>query len=233
MSINETHLGQLRGLSEAHQTWVGATIKSWWDYVVGDVPTNLPDARLNREELKKIAQHDSGFGNAEVFGAVKAWGGMNRQHAQLSIMKIDGISDVIEGLRTNKLSRSEGFSQFHLMRMNKNLPGMTAAYFTKLIFFCSPSHDGYIMDQWTSKSVNLLYDDQTVRLSSKGFVTDKNDADIYELFCQRVEGIARHLNCSPEEAEVRMFSAGRGKGRWRNYVKAHWGMPVTGNPVTK
>ena len=99
---------------------------------------------------------------------------------------------------------------------------MTAAYFTKLIFFCPRQHDGYIMDQWTSKSVNLIFDEKIVDLSKAGFVTDTNNADKYERFCRCIEELGEAAGWEPEETELRIFSEGRGRGAWRNYVIENW-----------
>jgi hypothetical protein len=99
---------------------------------------------------------------------------------------------------------------------------MGPAYFTKLIFFLRPDLNGYIMDQWLARSINLLFPQAgPIRLSNT-VVTDRNTADDYERFCSHVEHVARELGITPAEAEERMFSnGGRSKGRWRQYVIAH------------
>ena len=105
--------------------------------------------------------------------------------------------------------------------------GMGPAYFTKLIFFLMPesasSARGYIMDQWTSRSMNLLKSDarfiKTVVSGNSRWVADSNDEGTYEAFCREVETLAAILSMRPDKAEELLFSEGRGKGRWRNYLK--------------
>lgn len=222
MPINKTHFNCLRRISTNEQKWVGANVADWWCRAFSERNPNLPNKKLSRKELKALCAENSGFTDAEAFAAVMAWGGMRRDHGRLVKTRIDAVSGIIGRLRNGVLSRSQAFSEFHNLRTAKILPGMTAAYFTKLIFFCPRRHDGYIMDQWTSKSINLLFGDEVVDLSKAGFVTDKNDAERYEHFCKCIEQLGRHAGWDPEETEVRLFSEGRKKGAWRNYVIANW-----------
>jgi len=68
------------------------------------------------------------------------------------------------------------------------------------------------------KSINLLTGQNVVNISSNNWVNDKNNSDTYELFCTHIDNLAQLLNCSGFEAEKRIFSVGRGKGAWRNYL---------------
>ena len=115
---------------------------------------------------------------------------------------------------------------------------MGPAYFTKLIYFLEPKHNGYIMDQWTARSMNLLRksDEYEIHLiptawrksngSSKNFRNfrvdpKKNDVCIYRAFCEDLEQLAEYLNIDPEKTEKLIFSKG-GKvdkmGCWRRFV---------------
>jgi len=93
------------------------------------------------------------------------------------------------------------------------------------------------MDQWTSVSMNLLlrYKDNPIvdlnRTVFRGrvnhYVSDRNDASVFEIFCQGMEFLAvkqevreKLKSSTPEELEMRMFSyGGRAAGDWRRYVK--------------
>lgn len=223
MPLNSAHLEALIEISTHDQNWVGSNVANW-SADVFDFPASKLDhvKKLNRVELKSICSERSGYSDNEVFAAVMGWGGMRRDHGRLIVKYIEGVCSVISSIRNGDLSRKQSFAAFHQLRNLGELPGMTAAYFTKLIFFCSPCHDGYIMDQWTSKSVNLLYDDAIVDLNKAGFVTDANDSDRYESFCLCVEELAKRAGWGFEETEVRLFSEGRNKGAWRRYVKENW-----------
>ena len=74
------------------------------------------------------------------------------------------------------------------------------------------------MDQWVSKSVNLLTDERIVTIQNGGWVNDENNSTIYETFCNVIDELAELLNCEGYEAEKRIFSVGRGQGLWRNYL---------------
>lgn len=93
------------------------------------------------------------------------------------------------------------------------------------------------MDQWTSVSMNLLlrYTGKPIvdlnRTVFRGkvnhYVSDRNGAPVFEIFCQGMEFLAGQQDVSeklksstPEELEMRMFSyGGRAAGDWRRYVQ--------------
>jgi hypothetical protein len=138
------------------------------------------------------------------------------------------VSRVLQG----RLNRSQAYQKFAELRNSDELPGLGPAYFTKLIFFLMTDRErpGYIMDQWTSASVNLLFEQTivhtTVQKNFKNdgsfkvseFVNDSNSQQQYDKFCQAVECLAKKLDVSSERTEEMMFSEGRGRGVWRNYV---------------
>jgi hypothetical protein len=100
---------------------------------------------------------------------------------------------------------------------------MGPAYFTKLICFVNPNLKGYIMDQWTAKSINLIFDNKIVALNNSGHVTDRNNAAIYEDFCLKIEYLADLLNLKPIDLEENLFSnGGVNKGKWRQFVVDNW-----------
>jgi hypothetical protein len=105
---------------------------------------------------------------------------------------------------------------------------MGPAYFTKLIYFLRASQDGYIMDQWTARSINLLRtpDQRLVRMHihAKGqAVSSHNDAHAYEEFCRSLEELSdalfgSRLPVDVDRAERQIFSRGHGRGAWRKYL---------------
>jgi hypothetical protein len=100
---------------------------------------------------------------------------------------------------------------------------MGPAYFTKLICFVNPNLKGYIMDQWTSKSINLLFENKIVFLNASGHVSDKNTSQIYEDFCLKIEYLADLLNLKPIDLEENLFgNGGVNKGKWRQFVVDNW-----------
>ena len=75
------------------------------------------------------------------------------------------------------------------------------------------------MDQWTSKSINLITQEKIIWLNSQGLVTDKNQVEEYSKFCKIVEDLSKIINIQPLDLEENLFSnGGRKKGLWRNGI---------------
>ena len=173
--MNKIHCNQFLTISEGEHPWTGLKPRNWWASVFGDQSTRLEALPISRDKLKKLCANTE-YSDREALAAVLAWGGMRRSHGRDLRANIDGICNIVSGLRNGQLSKNDAYSQFFEMRHEGKLRGMGAAYYTKLIFFCAPKHDGYIMDQWTSKSINLIYGTNVVDLTYAGHVSDKNDA---------------------------------------------------------
>lgn len=148
---------------------------------------------------------------------------------------------MVTTIREERVSRAQSYKLLSDLRKQKVLPGMGPAYFTKLIFFLRGARKegtGYIMDQWTGCSINLLaagsppvlmnaaYTWASPRRFSADFrVSELNDEIRYERFCSGLDKIAEELSMSQIDAELLLMSAGRGKGAWRSYVKKHRCVP--------
>jgi hypothetical protein len=156
------------------------------------------------------------------FVAVMSWGRMRHDHARKTLAVKERWIELIRALAKPQLTRAQAYALFRRARANPNthLDGLGPAYFTKLLFFLRPVQDAYIMDQWTGKSVNLLFSDgATVRLNVGG-VTDQNTETDYDQFCKGIEFVAEKLEVEPAQAEERLFSnGGRNVGRWRAHVQ--------------
>lgn len=197
---------------------------------------DLKDEKVNRAYLTNLCA-DSSVSPESCFLSIMAWGGMKYDHGQIAWKLHEDWSIIVTAIREGRLSREEAYERFHQFRKKHPRCGFGPAYWTKLIFFASPKHDGYIMDQWTSVSINLLlqnYSKPIVDLSSGNsrgqtyhHVTDRNDATVFETFCSGVEHLARQSDLqhrlainTPEDVEMRMFSfGGKRPGAWRRYVK--------------
>lgn len=219
------HENFVQSLADAisEEQWVGFNIKKWWEYVSPRLnfehpQTNLPDGKMTRSQLKNLCNKNSEATDLECVAAVMAWGGQNRKHGITLFNRFPEIQPIISDMRGGKISHFEAYKRFDdVWKKPENL-GMGAAYFTKLVFFCEPSHRGYIMDQWTSKSVNLLANKDIVHLTA-GHVNKKNTVENYTNFCAYTENLASELNTSGENVEIAMFSkGGRKKWPWRQYV---------------
>ncbi len=75
------------------------------------------------------------------------------------------------------------------------------------------------MDQWVAKSINLITENPFIKINKSSWVTDENDAHIYEQFCNEIDKVGLQLNVDGIKAEEKLFSiGGREKGAWRKYV---------------
>jgi hypothetical protein len=221
--------------------WAGGNIKKYGKYLKSegiDLDVDcFPEKTMSREDVFDfISNDDNNTFNCCV--VILAWGGMNRKHAIMAMSDWEEWKSVAEDIRFTNISRSKSYQLFDGLRAVNKLKGMGPAYFTKLIFFLSKKNAfdietkercrGYIMDQWTARSMNLLLGSQCIKLNSvlekngkyRRLVKDTNTASIYDFFCNKVEELATLIGYaeSPEIAEEFLFSIGRGKGEWRNYV---------------
>jgi hypothetical protein len=209
--------------------WSGVSPKAWFEYVRIRInekdlnePCNVSDRKLSRNDLYK-ACIDTSVSDLELVIMVLAWGGMRRTNGVFAISGWKNWCPIIRRLRAGNLSRSDGYKGF----WNLNPTGMGPAFYTKLIFFCSPSHDGFIMDQWTGRSANLILGQNLVKLSPQNstdttkylYVSKKNTFQTYEKFCEFIERVARETHRDPRIIEEHLFSnGGQKKGIWRGYV---------------
>ncbi len=222
MGINEKVFEELSKSITHFSKWNGINAKNWGSYFYNKNIHSKLDSKLTRSELldKNFVKD---LNNAELAIAILSWGGMNREHGK-SLFEQKEWLDIIAKMSNNAIkTRKEAYELFAALRKNKKLKGMGPAYFTKLICFVNPNLKGYIMDQWTSKSINLLFDNKIVSLNNAGHVADKNTAQIYEDFCIKIEYLADLLKLKPIELEENLFSnGGINKGKWRQFVVDNW-----------
>ena len=191
------------------------------------------DRNINRCDVRKLINSKDANALAKVL-IVLAWGGMNLHNARFALKSYQNCWEkIVDAMLEKNLCRDEAYKRFHSLVENGKLTHMGPAYFTKLIYFLGPKHNGYIMDQWTARSMNLLrksdeYEIQlisTTRRKSDGFRNfrvnpKKNDVCIYRAFCEDLEHLAEYLDIDPEETEKLIFSNGGrdNMGCWRHFV---------------
>lgn len=220
--MNQIHLDNFIKLSSCEQDYLGNNSLKWGNYVLPDTKIdNYLNKQLNRYELFDYSQNLK-IDNLNVLVAILSWGGMNRRHAVNLFSNPITLMELVNNLRNRVYqTRQSAFEAFQIKRENGLLPGLGIGYYTKLICFLSPQLNGYIMDQWVSKSINLLTGEKIVSLSNykgRGWVNDNNNYETYETLCSKIDQLATILGCSGFEAEKRLFSIGKGQGAWRNYL---------------
>lgn len=214
--------------SGSPENWVGGKVVQWWEWVSERIDKQIPAVDLSheifrepltRDSLKQLCQNtDISDGTCTV--AILAWGGQRRNHGVTTFQQFEHIQPIIRSMREKEVTTLEAYSKFHNLWVNKIIKGLGAAFFTKLIFFCEPSHTGFIMDQWTAKSVNLIANERFIQLSAQGYVTNQNTPDTYHRFCLAIDQIGSIIEKSGEEVEMNLFSGGgRNPMCWRKYVR--------------
>jgi hypothetical protein len=217
--MNKIHLEFLQKRCLNDQGYVGNNTLKWANHVLPKIKfEEYLNRRFNRHELFDYCRDDKNT-DLNVLIAILSWGGMRRDHGRLLLKNPSLIIELVRNLRKNIYpNRKVAFSTIKEYRDKNLLPGLGIGYFTKLICFLSPDLNGYIMDQWVAKSINLLTDSEIVKLTGNNWVNDNNTSEIYEVFCYQIDNLANILNCNGFQAEERIFSVGKGKGAWRNYL---------------
>lgn len=199
------------------------------------IQNTLPNILLNRNDVFIIC-NDVQLSLAYKVVCVFAWGAMRRAPgvSDLFFSNWDNYStdlnQIIQNFRSNVYSRGWAYEKLKRMHME----GCRPAYYTKLLFYFGDD-DTYIMDQWTAKSVELLWDKSDrieIKFDTQGYVHANNHSGIYEEFCNRIETLTLTINnqlnsnYTPSQIEERIFSNGANLGQilgtWRAYVQANW-----------
>lgn len=214
-------LAVLRACPIEPQGAIGRAPRAWANHIEAGLGErfDLDDHRIDRARLVALVKEGA---PEKVFLSVMAWGGMKVGHGISAWRAKDLWRGPLEDVLAGGRARADLFQRFAAAPV----AGMRAAYFTKLIHFASvPGVQpvGYIMDQWTAKSVNLICRREVVGLDAAGYVLPRNDPHVYETFCGVVDAIGDALQVSGTQAEERIYSrGGRRPAAWRSHVKAHW-----------
>lgn len=222
--MEEEHFNYLVGVNHIPQGQVGKNALRFGNQVQDlEELDNILDQQFNREGLQQFCANPNNS-NLSVTVSVLAWGGMRFGHARNLFNNWRILNEIVTQLRTGQINnRLQAFNILQDARANGHLSGLGIAYFTKLICFLNPNLNGFILDQWTGKSINFLWGDPLVDISVPGWVTDNNDGQTYEHFCSRIEELAQALDCTPKLAEERIFSVGgKNAGQWRQYLKNNY-----------
>lgn len=201
-----------------------------WATGVGYRPPRgaLSDAKLDRIQVRDYCRNPENTAE-HCFITVMAWGGggLKAHYRRSSWRARQHWRSVVANVRKPGSSRSTAYEALWSLKKRKpdqidRLPGVGPAFFTKLIFFMRDKPDGFIMDQWLGKSVNLLTGERIVRMDGECASLRNTPAD-YEMFCGVVEELGARLGLDHDATEQALFSrGGRKPGPWRWHVKENW-----------
>lgn len=257
MSIKENHFSVLRKCHEdidelysSHtnltSTWVGQSAMNWFAITTKDAQKSaaFSDVYFNRTSLREyiLSEKNSKTASANLYDIVVnilAWGGMSYRHGRRALQCWDNWQPICEGLVSGKLNYTEAYDAFFEAQHIGKMSGIGPAYYTKLIFFLG-NGEGLIMDQWTSKSINLIHEENVIKLTG-GYVSKFADSVMYRKYVQSVAELAERIGISGTEfdknnkMEELIFSISAKKkpkfltreeheivSAWRSYVEREW-----------
>ncbi len=204
LELNQQELENFNKLNQAElPIWVGRNPRQWANQVelgLGDA-NQLPMHAFGRKEVEAYWA-DRRNSTLSCLLTTMAWGGMTYGNARGAFLRGHepaGLSNeamaVIERIRNGELNRQSAYAEFKQLRERQLLPNIGPAYFTKIIFFAHPAHNGYILDQWTARSMHIL----------------------------TMQTISQQCGHCPEKVEERLFSSGgHNPHAWRRYVMTRW-----------
>lgn len=231
---------------ELASTWVGQSARYWINITTCSekYSERFNDIRHNRSSLrdyiqnqKMVAINDSAL--LDIVINILAWGGMSYQHGRSALKSWNNWKSICAGLVDGTHGHFSAYKKFYAAQHSGEMEGIGPAYYTKLIFFLG-NGDGLIMDQWTSKSINLLHEENLIRLDS-GYVSRFAVVDKYKRYIDCVSELAVKLGFSGSnfeknnKTEELIFSiSGKKKpaflttedhkifSEWRRYVVQEW-----------
>lgn len=257
MSIKENHFSVLQkchqDINELYSsntnltsTWVGQSAMNWFTITTKDTQKSqrFSDVSFNRTSLREhiLSEKNSKTASANLFNIVVnilAWGGMQYNHGRKALQCWDNWQPICDGLVSGELNYTEAYDAFFEAQHSGKMSGIGPAYYTKLIFFLG-NGEGLIMDQWTSKSINLIHEENVIKLTS-GYVSKFADSAMYKKYVQSVAELAESMDMSGTEfdknnkMEELIFSISAKKkpkfltiqeheivSAWRSYVESEW-----------
>ena len=148
--------------------------------------------RLRRSRVHEICR-DENIPVLEAYAVAMAWGGQHPVHFSSSIEEPSRsrLERMLHELRNSRNHREKDFEV--VQSACTRIRGLGISFFSKLLFFFRPDPDAFILDQWTAKSMDLLFEDPPVSVSRFGFPapdTSPIQYDLFEVLSEVVDGRA-------------------------------------------
>jgi len=196
----------------------------------------LKPTYLDHSKLDEICKDHETYDIEDCVLAILAWGQIyatknNFIPAWKSLNKPE-IKSFLEDIRIGKsCNRKEIYQKFTDYRLSGELKGLDTPYFTKLIYFLMRGEArGYILDQFTAISTNVLLKKNIININKDNKVDcKKNDAEVYEKYCEFIEELAIYLDdhfrerleerdakIEPKHAEIFIFYDNKDNPGWRS-----------------
>ena len=162
------------------------------------------DGRLSRGEIKKLLELEF-FEENHVFllFCILCWGDIRSNNLTKALISYSewkrDFSEIKNGLRERSISPIDAYSAFNALHLDGPLENLGPAYYTKLIYFLSAPYfsvnqTGYIMDQFTSKSINYLYGEKIIKLDGQGIPKKTNGVEVYKVFLNSISELSAKIS---------------------------------------
>lgn len=186
----------------------------------------IPDVQMTRDNLSKYI-NDPTTTALHAALAIVGWGGIFPINFQNFLRRgTDALETAIDEIRKRKLPRAEAYQLIKSLKDGPSkdwaLHGVAPAFYTKVVFFITRGRPGagYIMDQFSARAVNYLFNNDNIYLNKDGAVERNNSPTVYEQFCKRIEAIADDLkgygiHKTPEQVEYALFNP---NSEWREFL---------------
>jgi hypothetical protein len=196
----------------------------------------LKPTYLDHSMLDEICKDHDTYDIEDCVLAILAWGQIyatknNFIPAWKSLNKPE-IKSFLEDIRIGRIcNRKKIYQKFTDYRLSGELKGLNTPYFTKLIYFLMRGEArGYILDQFTAISANVLLKKNIININKDNKVDcKKNDAEVYEKYCEFIEDLAIYLDdhfrerleerdakIEPKHAEIFIFYDNQDPLGWRS-----------------
>ena len=186
---------------------------------------NLSPSKFNHYAVREICKDHHQYDIEDCILIILTWGQIRPSPTTLLLawksLNSPDIKRFLEDIRSGKENdRMKIYTRFADYRYSADLKGIDTAYFTKLIYFLmNQDEKGYILDQFTARSSNILLRRNIININKDGTVASKqNDAEVYEKYCKFIEDLAIYLDdhfrerleerdtkIEPEHAEIFIF----------------------------
>ena len=196
----------------------------------------LKPTYLDHSMLDEICKDHDTYDIEDCVLAILAWGQIyatkNNFIPAWNSLNKPGIKSFLEDIRIGKsCNRKEIYQKFTDYRLSGELKGLNTPYFTKLIYFLMRGEArGYILDQFTAISANVLLKKNIININKDNKVDcKKNDAEVYEKYCEFIEDLAIYLDnyfrerleerdakIEPKHAEIFIFYDNKDNPGWRS-----------------
>tara|TARA_B100001142_G_scaffold147323_1_gene148279 strand:+ start:3535 stop:4398 length:864 start_codon:yes stop_codon:yes gene_type:complete len=197
---------------------------------------NLSPSKFNHYTVRQICKDHHKYDIEDCILIILTWGQIRPSPTTLLLawksLNSPDIKRFLEDIRSGKENeRKIIYTRFADYRYSGELKGIDTAYFTKLIYFLmNQDEKGYILDQFTARSSNILLRRNIININEDGNVmSKKNDAEVYEKYCKFIEDLTIYLDdlfrvrlekrdarIEPEHAEIFIFYDKKDTSGWRS-----------------